>query len=848
MRKDNLDINLKAILGPTNTGKTHLAFERMLSFQSGVFGFPLRLLARENYDKALQRVGENFVALITGEEKIVPKSAKYFFCTVESMPQEKDFEFVAIDEVQLAADFERGYIFTNSMLKIRGFYETIFIGSLVIGNILKELFPKISIESRNRFSKLSFLKKKSISKLKPKTAIIAFNVNDVYSIAESIRSQKGGAAVVLGALSPRTRNSQVEMFENEEVQYLVATDAIGMGLNLNIDHVAFSSLKKFDGKLLRNLNLNEIGQIAGRAGRYKNDGTFGVTGNAYDLDPLSVDIIENHKYENLKKIYWRNSDIDFQTLRSVFNSLNKNPEKDIFIKKKNAEDEIKFKILSKDKNIIRFLNSPKNIQLLWNVCQIPDFQKLLTESHSDFLKKFFLHLMNNDYLLPELWIKENIQRLDNINGDIDTLSKRIAHVRTWTFISNHPDWIKNNEYWQEITRNIEDKLSDELHNKLKSKFVEEQSAYFVDKSFIDGISGNHIRENSQIMDKSSKVDYLNNFKLLLDQYKNNNKSVSSFNETKKTIFKMIPERVSNLLKAPDDAFNLGDISKMHMGEQINIYWGGEAVAYLEKGKNVFSPNVNILNSDLLEHNDRQKIKKRLQDYIENKIGTILNPINRDTNFISESSVVRSVAYNLFHDLGCSKKSKFLSQISKLSDSERKELSNLGVRTGIEYFYIPNFMKKNSIELKAFLWKIYHSFSKEYQFPLPKDGRVYFDIKDNLGDLPLHYWNSIGYLKIRKIAVRVDIFERLSFLVRQKNKLGPFSASPELMNLLGCTIEKLQDILLFLNYESITMGNERILFVQKRDKSASIKNNKGSKKIKNISNESPFAVLGSYFNK
>ena len=326
--------NFKAILGPTNTGKTYYAFERMISYKSGIFGFPLRLLARENYDRALQKIDKKYIALITGEEKIIPEEASYFFCTVESMPIEKSVEFVAIDEIQLISDFERGHIFTDRMLNLRGNFETLLLGSLTVEKILKKLFPKIKIDYMERFSKLTYSKRKNISKTKPRSALIAFNLNEVYSIAETLRSQKGGAAVVLGALSPRTRNYQVEMYENKKVDYLVATDAIGMGLNLNIEHVAFSSLKKFDGKFHRNLHLSEIGQIAGRAGRYKNDGTFGLTRNTPDLDSHSIELIENHDFESIEKIYWRNSKLDFASISSLKNSLNKNPTFDFFIKKK----------------------------------------------------------------------------------------------------------------------------------------------------------------------------------------------------------------------------------------------------------------------------------------------------------------------------------------------------------------------------------------------------------------------------------------------------------------------------------------------------------------------------------
>ena len=385
----NTDDNISAILGPTNTGKTYLAFEKLFSYSSGIFGFPLRLLARENYDKAVKKIGLNKVALITGEEKIFPKEAKYFFCTVESMPINLQVDCIIVDEIQLASDYERGHIFTDRLLNLRGNFQTIFLGSINMKSILKRLFPKIKIEELERFSKLSFTSKQNLSKLKPRSAIIAFNINSVYQIAENIRTHRGGAAVVLGSLSPRTRNAQVEYYENNKVDFLVATDAIGMGLNLNIDHVCFTSLEKFDGRYLRNLYPDEIGQIAGRAGRYKNDGTFSYTKEAGNLDPLIINAIENHSYNQIQKIYWRNSDINFSSIETVISSLKQFPIQNFLIHKKNAIDELNFRNLIEDNEIKLHLINKKNIKLLWEICRIPDFEKIFNDSYIQFLKNIF---------------------------------------------------------------------------------------------------------------------------------------------------------------------------------------------------------------------------------------------------------------------------------------------------------------------------------------------------------------------------------------------------------------------------------------------------------------------------
>ena len=493
------DSNLSAILGPTNTGKTYFAFERLLAYQSGIFGFPLRLLARENYDKAVKIVGTDRAALITGEEKILPSNPKYFFCTVESMPTNLDAECVAIDEVQLSSDYERGHIFTDRILNYRGSVETILLGSLTIKNVLKKLFPNIKIQTRDRFSKLSFTKKHNIAKLKSRSAIIAFNVNKVYEIAETLRSLKGGAAVVLGSLSPRTRNAQVDIYENKNVDYLVATDAIGMGLNLNINHVIFSSLKKYDGRFNRNLHPAEIGQIAGRAGRFQNDGTFGLTKDAGVLDPLIIKSIEEHHFAEIKKIYWRNSKIEFSSISSVLNSLTQNPTTNIYIKKRNAEDEFSFRKLSLDSDITKYLNSHHNISLLWDICRIPDFQKIMNDTYISLLKNIFLTLVKNNYLFPEDWIYYHVSQFEDYRGGIDELSKKIANIRTWTYISNQSNWLKNKQYWQEKTRNIEDNLSDQLHEQLTNRFIDLSASYFVNINKVGLVPEIEVKEDKSII-------------------------------------------------------------------------------------------------------------------------------------------------------------------------------------------------------------------------------------------------------------------------------------------------------------------------------------------------------------
>ncbi len=798
--------NLTAILGPTNTGKTFIAFEKILSYSNGIFGFPLRLLARENYDKAIKRVGLSNVALITGEEKIIPKEAKYFFCTVESMPVKKIFDCVVIDEVQLAADYERGHIFTDRILNFRGNFETIFLGSHTMESILKKLFLNINIEKKDRFSKLSFLPKQNLSKLKPRSAIIAFNINKVYEIAENIRTHKGGTAVVLGSLSPRTRNSQVELYENNKVDYLVATDAIGMGLNLNINHVCFTSLEKFDGRYNRNLTPNEIGQIAGRAGRYKNDGSFGYTKQAGSLDPLIIQSIETHSYDQIQKIYWRNSNIDFSSVERVLSSLKQFPIRDFFIHKKNAIDEINFKNLVDDNEIKKYLISKENIILLWDICRIPDFEKVFNDNYLFFLKDLFLTIIKNNYRIPEDWIDNKIAKLENFNGGIPELSIKISQIRTWTYISNHHNWLENPIYWQEKTQKIENELSDNLHNSLTNKFIDFSSKFFIDSpsdKIIDKIS---LNKNNEIVLDDKKYGFISGFDLILfkNQYSH---SLFSLTHVKKSVRYMIEEKITAFLNAPNNSINLGDIKNINLNEKINIYWGEEPVGILTQGSKIFKPIAEALNSEFISTENKLLISAKLQDWIDTYIVETLQ-FTKDNNETDVSSNVRAIIYNCIENLGMLPIDDYVPFLKNIDKGDKLILTKLGIRIGVKFFYIPNLLKKAPLELCAILWKVYYNYTSDHTFPLPEDGRVSFETNTKF---PKTYWNAIGYINLKNFAIRVDIFERIFFIARQKYKFGPFIESPDLMNPVGCNSTQLRDILDFCGYKSIILVNDRNIY-------------------------------------
>jgi len=844
---NNTDENIFAILGPTNTGKTYLAFDRLFSYSSGIFGFPLRLLARENYDKAVKKIGINNVGLITGEEKIVPREAKYFFCTVESMPTNKNVDCVVIDEVQLAADYERGHIFTDRILNLRGIHETLFLGSLTIRSILKKLFPQIKIQYQERFSTLSFLPKQNFSKLKPRSAIIAFNINNVYEIAENIRTHKGGAAVVLGSLSPRTRNSQVEIYENNKVDYLVATDAIGMGLNLNINHICFTSLEKFDGRYNRNLTPSEIGQIAGRAGRYKNNGTFGYTKSAGNLDPLTIQSIENHNYDQLQKIYWRNSILNFNSVASLLSSLKEFPIQNFFIHKKNAIDEINFRNLIEDSEIKNHITNTTNIKLLWDICRIPDFEKIFNDNYLNFLKNIFITLIKNDYIIPEDWINQKISRLDNFIGDIPELSLKISQIRTWTYISNHHSWLADPKYWQEKTLQIENNLSDHLHDGLTNKFIDSSSKYFINNNKSGILEKVEINFNNEVVLDGKIYGFVKGFGLVFNKNIISH-SLFSLSHVKKSIRNMIEEKIDNFLNAPDNSINFGSITKLELSDQVYIFWGEDKIGQLVKGSKIYNPIAETLNTEFLSSEKKLLVSAKLQNWIDNQINNYLKPITEKLDDDLNPSL-RAIIFNCFENLGTLEIDNFIDFTKNIEDESKRHLSRLGIRIGAKFFFIPHLMKKKSIELSAILWKIFNNNTSKELIPLPSDGRVSFISNINMPD---SYWTSIGYICINNFAFRIDIFEKIFYLARKKIKYGPFLESADLMNPIGCNSQQLEDIMLFCGYETIFMiGDKKMYFFKQKTKALKkkIKKQKTKKIYKHENKQkklndpnSPFAVL------
>ena len=591
---------LTAVLGPTNTGKTFLAIETMLSFNSGMIGFPLRLLAREVYDKIINKIDPSSVALITGEEKIIPSKAKYFLCTVESMPIDKKLEFVAIDEIQMCNDHERGHVFTDRLLNLRGEKQTMLMGSHTMKNILINLNEKIEFIHKDRYSNLSYSGHKKISRIERKSAIIAFSTEDVYAIAELLRRQKGGCAIVMGSLSPKTRNSQVSLYQSGDVDYLVATDAIGMGINMDLNNVYFSNLKKFDGKKLRKLNLSEIGQIAGRAGRYMNDGSFGVTGEVQSINPDDIELIENHKFEDINSIYWRNSDLNFTNSKELIRSLEDKPGKNWLRRIGECEDEKVLKFIINNQKEILIKDDAATLKLLWECCQIPDFVKKSYCKHLEIVKTVFIFLSQNKQKIPNTYFKEQLKPLDKLEGNVDSLSNRIANVRTWSYVANKSNWVENSDYWIERTKYIEDILSDRLHEELTKTFIDRRASVLAkglkqDIEFeTEIINENKVRINDQF------IGNLNGLKLELDlKVDALDADIKSLKKaSRKSVMPEIIKRIDQIIKT-----ELIEIKK-----DFKIFWNKYPIARIQKGKDYLSPEIDLIIDEMIEIKDRNRLK------------------------------------------------------------------------------------------------------------------------------------------------------------------------------------------------------------------------------------------------
>jgi ATP-dependent RNA helicase SUPV3L1/SUV3 len=792
---------LLAVLGPTNTGKTHLAMERMLGHSSGMIGFPLRLLARENYDRAVAKVGRSAVALITGEEKIVPQHARYFLCTVESMPVDRPVAFLGVDEIQMCADPDRGHIFTERLMYARGQEETMFMGSDTVRPLLQRLVPEAEFETRPRFSTLAYSGQKRINRLPARTAIVAFSVADVYAIAELTRRQRGGAAVVLGALSPRTRNAQVALYQAGEVDYLVATDAIGMGLNMDIDHVAFASLRKFDGRVLRDLTPAELAQIAGRAGRHMNHGTFGTTAEAGAIPDEAVNRIQNHTFDPLPAFSWRNTDLNFSSIDGLLASLNQRPPMPGLTRVREADDERTLNQLAKDPAIAGLAVHREAVRQLWEVCRIPDFRKTLSDDHARLLGRIYRYLMAPEGRLPVDWVADQVARIDRVEGDIETLTARIAHVRTWTYIAYRGDWLDDSAHWQARTRAVEDRLSDALHDRLTQRFVDRRTAALVgllkDREALSAA----VTASGEVLVEGHSVGRMSGFRFHADKSEGDTAAGRRVgNAALRALRGEIESRVRRFEAEEDSAFAFSPDGK--------ILWRGEEVATLGPGRHPLHPAVRIQRADLLEGGHQERLRQRLTAWLEATIAQRMAAI-----FAAERATLagpaRGLVFQLGEALGSLPRSKAVDQIGALTQEDRKALRSLGIRLGRESLYLPALLKPGATALRAILWTAAQG--RDVAPAPPPAGRMSVPVDPNL---PAGFYEAVGYRVLGPRAVRLDIVERLAALAWTGETAGGFALAPEMMNLTGCSAAEMEQILEALGFRPRKQG-EAMLFRHKR---------------------------------
>ncbi|MBL4905911.1 MAG: hypothetical protein JKX94_00540, partial [Sneathiella sp.] len=746
---------ITAVLGPTNTGKTHLAVERMMAHSDGIIGLPLRLLAREIYDRIVKHKGAANVALVTGEEKITPPHASYFVCTVEAMPLDRGFQFVAVDEIQLASDPERGHVFTDRLLYARGRQETMFLGSDIIKPWIQKLIPDINFVTRERLSRLTYRGPKKISRLPSRSAIVTFSTNDVYAIAELVRRHRGGAAVVMGSLSPRTRNAQVELYQSGDVDYLVATDAIGMGLNMDIDHVAFASTYKFDGTMTRSLTASEFAQIAGRAGRHMNDGSFGVTANVEPLDEELIDQIEEHRFEKLKHIRWRNRDLEFATTRDLLRSLEKPPKFKGLILPQEPDDYRTLKALAQDESIQKYSRNSAKVRQLWQVCQIPDFRKTMQDVHVRLLKEIFMNLQGSDGKLPTDWIAGQLDRLKKTDGDIDTLATRIAHTRTWTYISHVPDWLNDYKHWQDVARRIEDNLSDALHERLTQRFVDRRTALLVRKLKDSGQLEALINETGDVHVEGHFIGTLNGLRFAADMSANSTEARTLRNVGNKTVAKEIATRAHAMTVAEDDAFSLTG--------NAEIVWNDMIVGRLSKGESVLKPKITLLASEQLNGPALETSLRRLNDWMSAEISKRLNPLVKLAD-LPLTGAARGIAFQVSENLGALPRFKVNDQIRNLDKKDFGRLKFGGLRVGYEHVFMPILLKPDPTALRCLLWAVHEERSSIPEPPPP--GRVSFEVTEKL---PRTYYLTAGYALFNTLAIRLDMLDRLAGLLRRASR-------------------------------------------------------------------------------
>ena len=815
---------ITAVLGPTNTGKTYLAIETMLSFDSGMIGFPLRLLAREVYDKIIEKISIDKVALITGEEKIIPANAKYFLCTVESMPINKHLDFVGIDEIQMCADHERGHIFTDRLLNLRGEKLTMLMGSSTIKSIVNKLDEDTEFINRERLSQLSYVGHKKISRINRKTAIIAFSTEEVYAIAELVRRQKGGAAIVMGSLSPKTRNAQVQLYQSGDVDFLVATDAIGMGINMDLENVFFSNLKKFDGRKLRRLNMSEIGQIAGRAGRYLNDGNFGITGDCKEISAEEVELLENHKFEEIKMLFWRNSNLNFNNALSLIKSLEEKPNRDWLRKIHECGDEKLLKYFLKDMDGHNIKNNQETLELLWECCQIPDFVKKTYGNHLEVVSKVFSFLNGKDGKITNDYMRLQLIKLDKLEGNVDSLSNRIANVRTWSYVSNKINWVESQSYWIEKTKLLEDRLSDRLHEELTKTFIDKRASVLARGLKQDIEFKTEIMEDNKVIIDEQFIGDLKGLRFEIDlkagALETDIKSLKK--AARQTVGPELQKRIQSII----------DTGLIEIKDDFKIYWKNFPIAKLIAGKDYLNPDIFLIVDDILENDDKQKLSEFIGNWIKEKIKLVLKSLIDLKNLKESNSSIKALAYQLYENNGVIKREVVAEYLKKLGQDERKILRDLGVKFGRYHVFLFRLLKPEAVSLRTLLWKNFNQ--KNLNLTPPTFGLNFLDDK-NIKDK--HFMLLCGFENFDNYYVRIDILERLfvQIINSSPEKGKEIKLVPEMLNLLGCSKENFKKLIEKMNYKTLERDKD-IYFRYSPQKQIK----KPFKKIVPINN--PFKVL------
>ncbi|HEX4765708.1 MAG TPA: helicase-related protein [Lichenihabitans sp.] len=797
-----------AVLGPTNTGKTHFAIERMLSHRSGIIGLPLRLLAREVYGRVVEKVGAPEVALITGEEKIKPKNPRYWVATVEAMPRDLDVAFVAIDEIQLAADLDRGHVFTDRLLNRRGRDETLIIGAMTMRRVVEQLLPGVGIVSRPRLSTLSFAGERKLSRLPHRSAIVAFSAEEVYAIAELIRRQRGGAAVVLGALSPRTRNAQVALYQNGDVDYLVATDAIGMGLNLDLDHVAFAGERKFDGWQYRRLTPAEMGQIAGRAGRHLKDGTFGTTGRCPPMEPELVEALEDHRFDPLTVLQWRNSDLDFSSIEDLQHSLDRLPDVPGLTRAPLGIDLMVLEIAARDAAVRRAAKTRADVQRLWETCQVPDYRKLSPAAHAEMALTLFGFVVRAGRV-PDTWFSTQLAAADRTDGDIDTLSARISQVRTLTYIANRPDWLGDPEHWQGVTRQLEDRLSDALHERLAQRFVDRRTSVLMRRLRENAMLEAEITTGGDVMVEGQHVGQLHGFRFTPDP--------QAAGEAARTLNVAALKALAGEIEARAERFSAAVDESFALANDGTIRWLGDPVAKIAAGDKLLTPRARVIADEHLTGTALETVQRRLDlwlaQHVKKHLGALLDLETGE----GLDGVSRGIAFQVAEELGVLERSRVAEQMKSLDQASRGMLRKLGLRFGAYHIYVPGLIKPAPRALAAQLWALRHGGVEIVkgldEVPhLAASGRTSFPADQTV---PKGLYRAAGFRVCGARAVRVDILERLADLIRPAIAYRPgttpgapppgaadndgFVTTVSMTSLAGCSGEDFGSILKALGY-------------------------------------------------